>query len=102
VTSQGTAHGRFERFLRQGNVEMAEQAARELGQLSLRDALSLVSLYARMGSPKFEPAAVKWVGRLALEGRAIDLQDMLVAVAALSQLRGQRSDKASRILSDLA
>ena len=58
VTSQGTAHGRFERFLRQGNVEMAEQAARELGQLSLRDALSLVALYARMGSPKFEPAAV--------------------------------------------
>ena len=80
---------------------MAEDAARELGQLSLRDALSLVALYARMGSPKFEPAAVKWLGRLALEGRDVALQDLLVAVAALAQLRGERSDKASKILRDL-
>ena len=101
VTLQGTAHGRFERFVRQGNVEMAEQAARELGQLSLRDALLLVALYARTGSPKFEPAAVKWLGRLAVEGRDVHLQDVLVAVAALAQLRGDRSDKASKILSDL-
>ena len=101
VTSQGTAHCRFETFLRQGNIEMAEQAARELGQLSLRDALLLVALYARKANPKFEPAAVKWLGRLALEGPDVHLQDLLVAVAALGQLRGERSDKASRLLRDL-
>ena len=80
---------------------MAEHAARELGNVSLRDALLLVALYARMGSPKFEPAAVKWLGRLAHEKRDVHLQDVLIAVAALSQLRGERSDKASKILSDL-
>jgi hypothetical protein len=72
-----------------------------LGQLSLRDALSLVALYARTASPKFEPAAVKWLGRLALEGHTTDLQDLLVAVAALAQLRVERSDKASQLLRDL-
>ena len=87
--------------MRQNNVQMAEDAARELGRMSLRDALSLVALYARMGSPKFEPAAVKWLGRLALEGRHTDLQDLLVAVAALAQLRGERSDKASKMLSEI-
>jgi hypothetical protein len=101
VTSQGTVRARFERFLRQGNVQMAEDAARELGALSLRDALLLVALYARQGSRKFEPAAVRWVARLARERDDVQLQDLLVAVAALAQLRGEQSDKASRILSDL-
>ena len=36
---------------------MAEDAARELPNLSLADALQLVHLYAELGSPKFEPAA---------------------------------------------
>ena len=102
VTSQGSAHDRFERYVRQNNVQMAEDAARELGSLSLRDALLLVALYARMGNPRFEPAAVRWLGRLALERRDVHLQDLLVAVAALAQLRGERSDKASGILRDLA
>lgn len=51
-------------------------AARELGRLSLMDALSLVVLYARVSSPKFEPAAVRWLARLALEGRDIGLADV--------------------------
>lgn len=102
MTSQGTTHGRFERFLRQGNVQMAEDAARELGRLSLRDALWLVALYARKNDPKFEPAAVRWLGRYALEGRDVHLEDLLIANAAMAQLRGTRSDKASKVLSDLA
>jgi hypothetical protein len=36
---------------------MAEDAARELPNLPLQDALQLVHLYAERGSPKFEPAA---------------------------------------------
>lgn len=57
MTSQGSAHGRFQRALERRNVDQAEMAARELGRLSLMDALSLVVLYARVSSPKFEPAA---------------------------------------------
>ena len=43
-------------------------AAREMGRLSLIHALSLVVL-TRVDLPKFEPAAVRWLARLALEGR---------------------------------
>jgi hypothetical protein len=57
MTSQGTAHGRFQRAVEQRHVPQAEMAAREIGQLSLIDAL--VALYARTGHPKFEQAAVR-------------------------------------------
>ena len=98
VTSQGTAHGRFQRALERGNLEQAEQAARELGWLSLVDALALVVAYARTGSPKFEPAAVRWLARLALEGREIGLSDLQLASAALPCLRGFRTGQAEKIL----
>lgn len=39
---------------------MAEDAARELPNLSLQDALQLVHLYAERGSPKYEKAALRW------------------------------------------
>jgi len=42
----GSAHGRFNRFVQQRNLPQAEMAAREMGRLSLADALSLVALYA--------------------------------------------------------
>jgi hypothetical protein len=31
MTSQGTAHGRFERAIHRGHVQAAEMAAREMG-----------------------------------------------------------------------
>ena len=73
-------------------------AARELGYLSLIDALSLVVGYARAGSPKFEPAAVRWLARLALEGRDISLADVQLASAALGCLRGLRRERAEKTL----
>ena len=36
--------------------------------MSLMNALSLVTLYARTGSPKVEAAALRLLARLALEG----------------------------------
>ena len=47
---------------------MAEDAARELPDLSLEDALQLVHLYAERGSPKFERAAMRWLERYLSEG----------------------------------
>jgi hypothetical protein len=46
---------------------MAEDAARELPNLSLEDALQLVHLYAERGSPKFERAALRWLERYLAE-----------------------------------
>jgi hypothetical protein len=73
-------------------------AAREMGRLSLIHALSLVVLYARVDSPKFEPAAVRWLARLALEGREVRLNENQLAAAALACLRGRRHERAEKTL----
>jgi hypothetical protein len=73
-------------------------AAREMGGLSLMHALSLVVRYARTDSPKFEPAAVRWLARLALEGREVRLNDLQLTAAALACLRGRRRERAEKTL----
>ena len=47
---------------------MAEDAARELPNLTLEDALQLVHLYAERGSPKYERAALRSLERHLTEG----------------------------------
>jgi hypothetical protein len=47
---------------------MAEDAARELPNLSLEDALQLVKLYAERGSPKYGKAGIRWLERYLTEG----------------------------------
>jgi hypothetical protein len=47
---------------------MAEDAAREMPELPLEDALQLVHLYAERGSPKYEKAAMRWLERYLTEG----------------------------------
>jgi hypothetical protein len=42
MTSQGSAHGRFTRAVKNRNLLNAEIAARELGELSLPDALRVL------------------------------------------------------------
>ncbi len=47
---------------------MAEDAARELPDLPLEDALHLVHLYGECESPKYERAALRWLERYLVEG----------------------------------
>ncbi len=72
-------------------------APRELGYMSLMNALSLVVWYAR-GSPKFEAAAVRWLARLALEGQDVGLADVQLAAPALACLRTRRHEEAEKTL----
>ena len=63
---------------------LAEDAARELPNLSLPDALQLVHLYVERGSPKFEPAARRWLVRYLSEGTP-SLQDVAKVTASLAK-----------------
>jgi hypothetical protein len=47
---------------------MADDAARELPNLPLEDALQLVHLYAERGSPTYERAAMRWLEGYLTEG----------------------------------
>jgi hypothetical protein len=97
MTSQGTAHGRFQRAIRRRHVSAAEMAAKEMGQLSLIDALALVACYARTGSPKFEKAAVRWLVRIS-EERDVTLRDVRLAAECLEALRTRHHDLAEKML----
>ena len=67
MTAQGAALTRYRRAIETQSIVLAELAAREMGHVPLSDALSLVMLYAVAGSPKAEPSAVRWLGRLAAD-----------------------------------
>jgi hypothetical protein len=89
MTSQGTAYGRFSRAVQRGNVLEAETAARELGNLTLADALSLCELLAARDPQRFERAARRWLQRF-IEERSPSLPELALATAALSELRHGR------------
>jgi hypothetical protein len=57
-----------------------------IAAVSLDDALRLVQLYAMEDSPKFEPAARKWLTRY-LQERSPSLLDFARMVALLADLR---------------
>lgn len=64
---------------------MAEDAARELPDLPLGDALQLVHLYAERRSPKFESAARRWLVRYLTEGTP-SIRDVAKVTASLAKL----------------
>ena len=68
MTAQPHAHVRFRRAIERRALWLAEDAARELPNLPLEDALRLVHLYAERGSPKYERAALRWLERYITEG----------------------------------
>jgi len=84
VTEEAHAHVRFRRAIERRALWAAEDAARELPNLPLEDALQLVHLYAERGSPKFERAAIRWLERYLAEG-APRLQHFAELAASLAK-----------------
>jgi hypothetical protein len=85
MTAQPHAHVRFRRAIERRALWMAEDAARELPDLTLGDALQLVHLYAERRSPKFEPAARRWLVRYLTEGTP-SMRDVAKVTASLAKL----------------
>src|SRR5690349_6152555 len=91
MTSQGTARGRFQRAIHKRDVFAAELAAREMGGLSLSDALSLCELLAATDPRRYERAALRWLQRF-IDERLPPLAEVALAASALAELRhGKRA-----------
>jgi hypothetical protein len=72
----------------------AELAAREMGKVTLEEALQLVALHCEQDDPRAERAMVKWLGRLFTEkqlGFACATQ-CVELVAALREVPGADRD----------
>ena len=100
VTSDGSAYARFRRALETGNELLVLSTARELPQIALDDALR-ICLVLRDGDPKrYERAAVRWLGRFALEASAVTIRDLRSAASALDALpsrSGEAMEQLQRI-----
>jgi hypothetical protein len=84
--SDGSPYTRFRRALEAGNAHLVIAAARELPQIALNDALR-ICLVLRDGDPdRYERAAVRWLGRFALEARGVTIEDLRSAADALDAL----------------
>jgi hypothetical protein len=61
-------------------------AAREMGGLSLADALSLCELLANVDPARYERAALRWLQRF-IDERLPPLAEVALAATALTELR---------------
>jgi hypothetical protein len=86
MTSEGSAYARFRRALEIGNELLVLAAARELPRIALDDALR-ICLVLRDGDPgRYERAAVRWLGRFALEAHQVTIGALRAAADALDEL----------------
>jgi hypothetical protein len=86
MTSQGSAHGRFQRAIHRRHVQNAEIAAREMGGLSLADALLLCELLANTDPARYERAALRWLQRF-IDERLPPVTEVALAATALAEVR---------------
>jgi hypothetical protein len=97
MTSEGNPYTRFRRALAGGNEALVTAAALELPHVALDDALR-ICLVLRGGDPaRYERAAVRWLGRFALEARAVTIDDLRFAADALDALPEQASEAMERL-----
>jgi hypothetical protein len=100
MTSQGTAHGRFQRAIGSRNLLNAETAAREMGGLSLVDARALCELLAAADPKRYERAALRWLQRF-IDERLPPLAEVGLAASALAELRHGRRAVGAEALKQL-
>jgi hypothetical protein len=97
VTSDGSAYSRFRRALQTGNELLVLSAARELPRVALDDALRICLLLRDGDDERYERAAVRWLGRFALEARGATIHDIRSAADALDELPDSTSDAMERL-----
>lgn len=100
MTSDGSPYTRFRRALETGNATLAFAAARELPYVSLDDALRICLLLRDGDRIRYERAAVRWLGRFALEARGVTIDALRQAADALDRLP-ERAAEAMEQLQEL-
>jgi hypothetical protein len=99
VTSDGSPYARF-RALDIGNEALVLAAARELPHIALDDALRICLVLRDSDRDHYERAAVRWLGRFALEAHAVTIEALRLAADALDLLP-TRTDDAMEELREL-
>lgn len=97
MTSEGSPYQRFRRALATGNPALVTATALELPRIALDDALR-ICLVLRGGDPeRYERAAVRWLGRFALEAHGATIEDLRYAAEALDELPESAAEAMERL-----
>jgi hypothetical protein len=86
MTAQGSARTQYRRAIERRNLMGAEIALREIGSVTLLQALDYLALLAELRPERAERAAVGWHGRLEVEAPMLTLTESQLALAALASL----------------
>lgn len=97
MTSEGNPYTRFRRALATGNETLVTAAALELPRVALDDALRICLVLRGGDRARYERAAVRWLGRFALEGHAVTIDDLRMAADALDALPDQALEAMERL-----
>lgn len=74
---------------------VAEMTARELGRITLGEALELTILIARRDSRRHQRVAVRWLQRYIDEHPEVTLDDASLAASCLGALTGRNGEDAA-------
>ena len=98
MTAQESPRAIFNRAVERKSLMLAMATAREIGVVSLEEALSLVALVAELQPERLDAFGRRWLARLATE-RSLTLGELDLAITALRVLP---SDPAVETLRQLA
>jgi hypothetical protein len=102
MTSDGSPYARLKRAIQAGNLAIIQATAVELGYVALRDALGILLVIEAKDDERFEPAAVRWAGRLALEVPDLALAELAGALESLHALPDEHAQRALLALAERA
>jgi hypothetical protein len=102
LTAQGHARSIFKRAIENGNVLVAEMTARELGRITLEEALDLTVLVVEKDPGRRSRYLVRWLRRLLQEDENLTIEEAGLAASALAALGGRGDAEALASLSAMA
>jgi len=89
VTAAAQPRVRFHKAIELGNLALAETSAREMGVVSLEEALELVALIAQKDPFRHGRAGARWIRRYLDENTKAGLDDVAFVAGCLAALGGR-------------
>jgi hypothetical protein len=102
LTAQGHPRVIFKRACERGNLLIAETTAREIGRISLQEALWLTALIALKDPRRRSRVAARWLQRFLDEHPKATIEEAGLAAAALAALGGPGHEDAAAALISIA
>jgi hypothetical protein len=93
MTSDGSPLARLRRAIQARSLPLIRVSVAEIGHVGLPDALGILLVIEARDDERFEAAAVRWAGRLALETPDLTLLELTGALESLHALPDEHAQR---------